>query len=118
MKVFVFSLLCFIGALYAAPEIATSSPTTAALVHQTAHSTMLIDPKMRALDFVHAFELLHKDKPTQKINLQTSAGTLMNIGEMSVADNGTLLFVKVPFNQGVKYAIVPIEEVEEIVYSP
>ena len=115
--------LLLMHALFAAQEPAIppaekSPPPTAALSTQDLHSALLIDPKQRAKDYIQAFELLRKEKPALKVNAQTTTGTLANISELSAADNGTLLFIKVPSNQGTKYSIVPIEELQEIVYSP
>ena len=89
-----------------------------AVIRETEKSVLFIDPKNRATDYVQAFELLRKDKPSVKISLKTERDPVIsNIGEITASANGTLLFVKVPSNQGSKYVIVPIEELVEIGYS-
>jgi hypothetical protein len=103
----------------AAPEkTAAPSPAAVAAAVQEAHSSMIIEPKARAQDYTQAFELLRRERPTLKINIQTSNGTLGNVAELSSADNGTLMLIKIPFSQGSKYLIVPIEDIKEIAYSP
>lgn len=112
------------SAVLAAQEPAPSAdktqpaPAVAASAVSEMRSSLLIDPKSRAHDFVQAFELLRREKPATKINIQTPNGPIANIQELSVADNGTLMMVKVPFTQGTKYVIVPIEDIQEIAYSP
>lgn len=99
-----------------APEKPMPAPAAAAT--QEFRSSLIIDPKSRAHDYTQAFELLRREKPTLKINIQTSNGILANVAELSSAENGTLMLVKVPFTQGTKYQIVPIEDIKEIAYSP
>jgi hypothetical protein len=99
-------------------EKASATPVAAAAATMEGHSSMIIEPKARAQDYREAFELLRKEKPTVKINIQTSTGTLANVSDLSAAANGTLMLVKVPFPQGTKYLIVPIEDIKEVAYSP
>ncbi len=89
-----------------------------ASVPDTDKSVLFIDPKSRGNDYVQAFDLLRKDRPSVKINLRTVTGAALSISELSASANGTLLFAKVPSNSGAKYVIVPIEEIMEIAYSP
>ena len=113
--------LLLVAALLAAQEPAKAekvTPAPAAAIAMESRSSLIIEPKSRALDYVQAFELLRREKPTLKINIQTSSGTLANVVELSSADNGTLMLVKIPFTQGTKYQIVPIEDIKEIAYSP
>lgn len=81
-------------------------------------SLLTIDPKNRAQDYVQAYELLRKDKPALKISIRTLGGeTLSNVTDLSVSEHGTLLFVKVPTNQGARLLVLPLEEILEIAYS-
>lgn len=80
-------------------------------------SVLFIDPKSRAADYMQAFELLRKDKPTLKVQLKTSGGAAIQITELTASASGTLLFVKIPASSGSKYMIVPIEDIQEISYS-
>jgi len=105
------------------PQVTTPIPTqavpaTAATTNSEIRSSLMIDPKSRAHDYTQAFELLRREKPTLKINIKTASGLLANVSELLAAENGTLLLVKVPFTQGTKFLIVPIEDVQEIAYSP
>jgi|GEM_PF-1711194 len=102
----------------AAPEKNAAPPSAVAAAVQEAHSSMIIEPKARAQDYTQAFELLRRERPSLKINIQTSSGLLANVAELSSADNGTLMLIKIPFSQGSKYLIVPIEDIKEISYSP
>jgi hypothetical protein len=101
----------------AIPEKPNAAPAVAAALKES-YSSMIIDPKARAQDYREAFELLRREKPSMKINIQTAGGPLANVSELSSAGNGTLMLVKIPFSQGTKYLIVPIEEIKEIAYSP
>ncbi|MBM3183708.1 MAG: hypothetical protein FJZ64_00155 [Chlamydiae bacterium] len=115
------TLLLLTSFLLAAQEpVALEKPTPpqAAVSSQDMRTTLLIDPKQRAKDYIQAFELLRREKPTLKVNVMTKTGPLLNVSEIAAADNGTLLFIKMPSNQGTKYLILPIEEIQEIVYSP
>jgi len=101
----------------AADKTPPAAPVAAAAIPDV-RSSLLIDPKSRAHDFAQAFELLRREKPTLKINIQTPNGPIANVAELTAADNGTLMLVKVPFSQGTKYLVVPIEDIKEIAYSP
>lgn len=102
-----------------APPLTPSVKTPpTAIAAPESRSFLTIDPKARAKDYVAAFELLRKEKPALKIDLQTSSGTLSNIVDLSVSEEGTLMFVKIPSNQGTKYLILPLEHIQEIAYSP
>lgn len=81
-------------------------------------SVIVIEPKSRAADFLHAFDLLRKDKPTLKITIRTTNAMLGNVSEVVVSPNGTLLMIKYASSTGTKYQVVPIEELVEIGYSP
>jgi hypothetical protein len=89
---------------------------TASLGDKTIFS---IDPKGRAADWAQIFDLLRKDKPTLKIQVRTaSGGTFLNVAEITPAANGTLLFLRIPSNQGSKLQAVPVDEIIEVGYSP
>lgn len=107
--------LFFAHAVFAqeAPPAAVAATTTT-----TNKSVMIIDPKARANDFVQAFDLLRKDKPTLKIGVRTSSGMVMNVTDITAAPGGTLLWIRVLSNQGTKIQVVPVEEMMEINYSP
>jgi hypothetical protein len=100
-----------------AQETPPIEKTAAATIPDLDKSVLFIEPKGRANDYVQAFELLRKDKPSTKISLRTMGGTSLNISELTSSSNGTLLFAKVPSNSGSRYLIVPIEEILEISYS-
>lgn len=81
-------------------------------------SVLIVEPKARAADFVEAFHLLRKEKPTQKLMVMTKQEQLMNVTDLSVSEKGTLLFVKTLSNQGSRLQVIPIENLVEISYSP
>lgn len=82
-------------------------------------STLLIDAKARASDYVQAFDTLRKDKPTLKIILTMASGlSISNVMEVASTANGTLLLIKSSSTAGNKYQIVPIEDIKELAYSP
>ena len=125
MKTFCF--LCLIAAPLLAqdakhpidPKHATEKGAPPAVPAGVADKSILsIDPKNRASDYVQAFELLRKEKPSTKINLRISTGGPLVLSELTASSHGTLLFAKVSTNSGAKYLIIPIEEIVEIAYSP
>ena len=78
-------------------------------------SIMIIDPKARGEDFVKAFDLLKRDKPSSRIFYRLFNGqTIANIIELSLIDNGTLVLFKVTTTQGLKYLVVSTEDIQEI----
>lgn len=105
---------------FVAPDAAQPKPSSdmGAALEAGSKSVILIDPKARAMDYVQAFDLLHKDKPTQKIMVRTMGSVFMNVTEMSTSTGGTLLFLKLLSNQGMRTQMVPVEQLMEITYSP
>ena len=102
-----------------APEKKPPLQLPSAAVSVNAKTIMEIDSKSRASDYLQAFELLRKEKPTLKIMIRTASGlTLMNVTEISVAQNNTLFFIRYISSQGNKIQILPIEDLTEINYSP
>lgn len=104
------------------PPAPTTTPPVAPVVSALTNnnkSFMMIDPKVRANDYVHAFDLLRRDKPTLKIVIRTTSGmTFFNVTDLSVTQGGTLFLVKFLSTQGSKTQILPVEEIVEIAYSP
>lgn len=103
-----------------APKPTTNPANNAPIISMDAHnkSTIVIDSKARAGDYVQAFDFLRKDKPTLRITLRTTDTLFSGITDLTAASGGTLLMVKVPSNQGYKTVIVPVEQILEINYSP
>lgn len=114
MRIFLFPLLVLFSLF--SEEKKAPPPTVA--IDANAKSLLFIEAKMRTNDFVHAFELLKKEKPTAKIALHTAAGILQGVYEISSAPEGTLLLVKLMTSQGSKRVIIPIEQMKEIGYYP
>jgi hypothetical protein len=81
-------------------------------------NVIVIDPKVRANDYINAFDLLKKDKPTLKIMVRTTNQILSNVTEISTTPGGTLLIIKLVSSQGSKTQIVPVEEILDVSYSP
>jgi hypothetical protein len=95
-----------------APKMAPMAPAVAEMGNK---SIIVVDPKARSSDYVQVFDLLRKDKPTLKINVRTSGAAISNVTDISATQGGTLLLLRVA---GSKYQIVPVEQIEEIGYSP
>ena len=78
-------------------------------------SYMQIDPLARASDLITAFKLLSKEKPASKVFFQLTSGKLItNILEVNVLKNGTLIMLKISTNQGIKYEVIPTENIETV----
>lgn len=101
------------------PEMASAPQTSQGTTKAAAPGSFVtIDPKGRAHDYIEAFELLRKEKPTLKVGMKLQDGTFFgNVTDLSAAGSGTLLFVKILSSQGARYMIVPVEQVAEINYS-
>ena len=94
------------------------SPTIPAAAMTEGKSILVIEPKSRASDYIQAFDMLRRDKPTLKIAIHISGGAMLeNVTEVSTVKNGTLLMIKYASSSGTKYQVVPIEEIAEMSYS-
>jgi len=103
---------------------AKDNPTTAQVLNEPAiasssnsKSVIMITAKERSGDFVQAFNLLRKEKPTLKISIRTANEVLNNITDLSVTQNGTLFLIKLSTPQGPKMVVLPLEDLEEISHS-
>ncbi|HSX26963.1 MAG TPA: hypothetical protein VLE89_08170 [Chlamydiales bacterium] len=104
-------------ALLAQEAPPTPTTTTAAAMTES-KSILVIEPKSRANDYIQAFDMLRKDKPTLKIAIHIGGGTMLeNVTEVATVKNGTLLMIKYASSSGTKYQVVPIEEIAEMSYS-
>ncbi len=91
----------------------------AAAATGSAHPLMIIEPKARADDFVKAFDLLRKERPTARVLLQTYSGqTFSGVTDVSVLPNGTLVLLKLFGPAGQKYQIVPVDDLQDLTYAP
>ena len=99
-------------------EAAPKSSNLGVVSEIATKSVIVIDPKARTADLVYAFDLLRKDKPSQKIIVRTAAGILSNVVDLTPSSGGTLLFVKLLSTQGTRVQILPVEQILEIGYSP
>ena len=80
-------------------------------------NTMIIPPSLRALDFQQAFEILRKEKSTNKVYFQLSDGsTISNIIDMTLMTNSTLILFRYNSTQGIRFQIVKLEDIINIGY--
>jgi hypothetical protein len=91
----------------------TQTAQQAATTPSKIRTIMSIDPKARALDYAQAFEMLRKEKTSNKVVFQLADGsTLSNVIEMTVIGNGTLILFKVSSNtQGIRLQVVEVEKI-------
>lgn len=76
---------------------------------------MIINPEKRAQDFKAAFDLLKSQAQSEKIVfLLTDKSTISGIMEVSVLPGGTMLSFMINTTRGVKYKIIPIEQIQSI----
>lgn len=82
-------------------------------------SYMVINLKERANDYKEAFDNLKKEKGVGKVFFQLANGnTITNIVEMTLTGNGHLIVFKFNTTQGVKFQIVPVEQITALSYTP
>jgi hypothetical protein len=78
-------------------------------------SVMMIDSKARALDFIKAYDILKREKVSARIFFKLSNGQMItNIIDLSLLEQNTLILFKLTALQGMKYSIIPIEQIKEI----
>ncbi len=121
LKFFLFASAVSLYAVEAPPPSTPTAPASKsqASIDANAKFFYTIDPKQRSADFIQAYDLLRKEKPTFKISIRTSNSmVLANIVDLSAASAGTLLFVKIQSNTGPKTVVIPVEELTEMFYSP
>ena len=104
----------FITTLFAEEAM---KPPPATFASTETKTLMMIDPKDRAKDYLYAFDLLKKDKPSLKMMIRTPHATYNNISELVLSPQGTLIIIKNLSNQGSKIQIIPIEDMVEVNYS-
>jgi hypothetical protein len=101
----------------AAPEETASSKAAAAAKRMggAERSFMMIDAATRAADYKAAFDMLKKDKITNKISFHLTTGeVLSNINDITLAENSSLLIIKFHTVQGNKYQVVPVENIASL----
>lgn len=83
------------------------------------HGYMVINLKERANDYKEAFDSLKKEKGVGKVYFQTAGGgTITNIVDMTLTGNGHLILFKFNTQQGIKYQVVPVEQITALSYTP
>lgn len=108
--------LCFAQNI---PEVLEHKNTKAAAsMHGTSGSVIVIDPKARSKDLAQAFSILRKDKPSLRITVATTNGILNGVTEVVPSEGGTLVLIKMLSAQGSQTAILPVEQIMEIGYTP
>jgi len=82
-------------------------------------SYMVIDLKERANDYKEAFDNLKKEKGVGKVFFQLANGNIItNIVEMTLTGNGHLILFKFNTTQGIKFQVVPVEQITALSYTP
>lgn len=80
---------------------------------------MKVDLKERANDYKEAFETLKKEKGVGKVYFQIVNGaTITNIIDMTLTGNGHLILFKFNSPQGIKFQVVPVEQIATLSYAP
>jgi hypothetical protein len=80
-------------------------------------NSLIIDPKMRALDYQQAFETLRKEKPSNKVCITLMNGSIFShIIEMQKMANSTLFLIRYNSPQGIKVQAVELELIKSIGY--
>ena len=80
-----------------------------------ANDIMIINPDNRAKDFKAAFDILQQEVQGSKIVFTlTDKSTISDIMEIQVLPGGTMLSFMLNTTKGIKYKIVPIEQIKSI----
>lgn len=76
---------------------------------------MIIDPKIRAKDFMQAYESLRKERSTGNIEFVLSDGKrLSGISDIKLLDGGTLFIFQLNTSKGQKFEVVRVEDIQTI----
>lgn len=82
------------------------------------HSTMIIDPKSRADDYVKAFDFLKQEKSVSKIYFNIRGGMkISNVIDIKAMPGNTLMMFRYTSPQGIKFQVVGIEDILGIEHS-
>ena len=106
-----------IDGLSAAESKKFENKMSAAVVHKKAgaNDIMIINPDNRAKDFKAAFDILQQEVQGSKIVFTlTDKSTISNIMEVQVLPGGTMISFMLNTTKGIKYRIVPIEQIHSI----
>lgn len=76
------------------------------------HSTIIIDPKERANDYIKAFEALKQEKTVSKIYFNIRGGMkISNVLDVKAMPGNTLMVFRYNTPQGIKFQVVGIEDI-------
>ncbi len=78
---------------------------------------MQIDPKMRALDYLQAYDTFRKEKSADKVCINLVDGTVLkNIIEMKLLENSTIFLLKFNSSSGIKMKAIELELIQGVGY--
>jgi hypothetical protein len=84
----------------------------AAETQSSSKHLMIIDPKLRAMDYQQAFELLRKEKTSGKVAFELANGkAISNIIDLTLMGNGTMILFRYNTPQGIQFQIVNLEDI-------
>ncbi len=84
----------------------------------SARSTMIINPKLRAADYQKAYELLRREKSTSKVYFQLADGSrVSNVIDMKLMPNDTLVVFRYSTPQGIRFQVVEIENIVSVMHQ-
>jgi hypothetical protein len=110
MRTYFIFFLSLCGSLLGSDTPSLPAPSSEGL-----RTVMTIDPKMRALDYSQAFELLRREKTSNKVLFQLVDGSsLTNVIDLTVIGQGTLLLFKCGTPQGIKHQVIGVEKILSI----
>lgn len=105
-------MMKFFGLILLASLTLNAAEDTSASASEAMKSYMSIEPKARALDYSQAFDMLRKEKATGRVFFKTKNGDIIsNIIDLTLMNNGTLIFFRYNTSQGIKHQVVNIEEI-------
>ena len=129
MKLTSLLLSCFFGVASLAQGATPNNPANNAVPEiaipmtkgdeKGSHSYLMINPKSRALDYKQAYDVLRREKTSQRVFFQLAGGgTISNIIDVIIMDNGSIMVFRFNSQQGVKLQAVPVEDVLGVSYTP
>ncbi|MCF7851972.1 MAG: hypothetical protein K9M07_01885 [Simkaniaceae bacterium] len=76
---------------------------------------MIIDPQMRAKDFKTAYDILSTQNMKEHVTFYLSDKTVLSgIIGVDVLPGGTMMSFKLNTTQGIKYKVIPIEQISSV----
>lgn len=89
-----------------------NKPAAASTKAGQTNSVVMINPEARAQDLKQAYDLMRREKSTTNIAFKLKDGAIISrVIDLIIMEKGSLILFKANTSQGVKYTVVPVEDI-------